>query len=150
MSARGRRLLRALGTAAIGAALVVATLALHLALVPPPAITAPGAGLALHAAALLPPLALLAAFSGPWPFRALSALLLATGWYWTASDLAGQIAEARGVPLLPGEAFDALFWHAPLSPILWALAVALYLWALARLNRAPARDLHQGAAGRRR
>jgi len=150
MSARGHRLLRASLTGLAGAALVAATLAAHLALVPPPATEGLALALALHAAALVPPLALLAAFSGPWPFRALAALLLATGWYWAASDLAGAIAAATAAPLLPGEAFDALFWHAPQTPLLWALAVLLYLWALARLNRAPAPDLHQGAARRRR
>ncbi|PTV96323.1 hypothetical protein C8J27_102117 [Rhodobacter aestuarii] len=112
--------------------------------------------LALHVALAAPLLvfllAILAAFSGPWPFRLLSVLMFAAGWYWLGETVTARLADDFGMALLPGEAFETLFWHAPLTPALWAGATAAYLFTLSRLMRfaqvaaiARNRDLRQGA-----
>jgi len=147
MSPRGARLVRSLGAALAGAALAGVTIVLHLALAPPE----PGAALALapavmlRAVALVPPLALLATFSGPWPFKALSTLLFATGWYWIAQGVAGALPAPSGGGWLAGEAFDAVFYRPILTPALWAIAAISYFALLGRLNRVQD-DLHQSAA----
>lgn len=152
MGAKGQRALRAVLAGGLGAALAALAVWVNLRLglgaeffgrgtqtLPTVPVTALSLGVqaGVYALALVPPLALMAAFSGPWPFRALSALMLALGFYWLGESLSQQFSADFGMTWLPGEAFDALFWRPGLTPALWLGAVGLYLWVLAWLNRAP-------------
>lgn len=150
MTPRSRRFTRALATALAGTALILATVGLNLALGLGPRLseTTP-TRLALEALVtalpLAVPLAILAAFSGPWPMRALSILFFAYGWYWLGETLALNHSFNFGNTWAPGEAFAELFWRPLLTPALWGAASLCYFWLIARLNRAPP-DLHQGKA----
>ncbi|KEO56121.1 hypothetical protein [Thioclava pacifica] len=88
-------------------------------------------------AILVLPQALLAAFSGPWPLRALLAVLFAFGWYWVAERVAGGFASATGGGWLPGEAFAALIYRPVLTPAIWALAVLTFVFVIWRFCRRP-------------
>lgn len=76
----------------------------------------------------------LALLRGPWPIRAVTLGVQAAGWYWLATIAAGRIAETRGLALFPDEAFGALFWRMPLTPLLWLLGSFGYLVLQRRLE----------------
>lgn len=136
---RAKRLIGALGVGALGAGLTAATLLANLRL---SGISLPETGQSLALTSLLaalplwPLLALMAAFSGPWPFRALATALCAFGWYGAGERLAASFGGALGATWLPGEPFAALIWHPVLTPALWGATVGLFLLSLSRFNRA--------------
>lgn len=136
---RAKRLFGALAVGALGAGVTALTLFANQRL-SGPALPETGQSLALTSLLaslpLWPLLALMAAFSGPWPFRALAAAMSALGWYWAGERLAASFGPALGQAWLPGEPFTALVWHPPLTALLWGATVALYLALLSRFNRA--------------
>lgn len=133
-----------LGLAAAG--LAGLTLLANLALV------APQRGEFVSAAlAVLPALGALALaqtvlgyLRGPWPIRAITLGVQVAGWYWLATQAGARLAGLRSLPLLPDEAFGALIWSVPLTPLLWA-AGALGYPALVRWleRRAPAENARE-------
>jgi hypothetical protein len=152
MNPKAQRAARAFVAGLIGAAIIALSLWAHLVIgnfdvLSGLGYAGPGSrpvtelGLLLDAgrfsAFLVLPLALLAAFSGPWPLRALLAVLFAFGWYWAAERVAGGFASATGGGWLPGEAFAALIYRDTLTPVVWTLAVLTFLFVIWRLCRRP-------------
>lgn len=123
---------------ALGAALTAVTLGLNQTLAALPAEATQNLALKslLASAPLWPLLSLMAAFSGPWPFRALATAMAGFGWYGAGERLAASYGPALGAAWLPGEPFAALIWHPPLTALLWGASVVLFLIGLGRFNRA--------------
>ncbi len=152
MGPSAARALRALRVAVLGAVIVTVTVWTNLwfgngpALIEDGMVAAPtlpvgpvplARDAALASLSLIPPLWLLAAISGPWPMRLFSAAMLAAGWYWVGQSVTSQFAGNFGTTWLPGEAFAELFYVPVLTPVLWFLAVAGYVWLTGRLGPAP-------------
>lgn len=153
MTPKAQRAARALVAGLVGAAIIALTLWAHLMIgnfdalaqlgyAGPGSRPVTGFGLGLDvlrfSAVLIPPLALLAAFSGAWPLRALLAALFALGWYWVGEQVAGSFASPSGGGWLPGEAFSQLLYRPGLTPALWGLALLAYLIVIWRFCRRPA------------
>lgn len=127
------------------AAIAFLTLLINIAAVAPggPGTQATALSLAPALCGLFVAQVVLALLRGPWPIRAVTLGVQAAGWYWLATLAAGRIATDRGLALFPDEAFTALFWRAPLTPILWALGSFGYLALqrfLERIFEDPARN----------
>lgn len=152
MNPKLRRFLRAGAIALAGAALAAATVWVNVMAGLGPQVLGFGHGMtpsipvtplslaievALRGLLLVPPLAVLAMISGPWPLRAISVLLFAYGWYFIADDIAFSYAIDFGATWRPGEPFAELFYRPLLTPALWIGASLAYLWLLSRLNRVP-------------
>lgn len=162
MTPKQRRFLRSGAIALAGAGLATATVWVNLMAGLGPQVLGIGHGmtpsipvtplslameLGLHGLLLVPPLAVLAMISGPWPLRALSLLLFAYGWYFIADAIAFSYAIDFGATWGPGDPFAELFYRPFLTPGLWIGASLAYLWLLSRLNRPPPAGRRDGMAG---
>ncbi|MBN2741072.1 MAG: hypothetical protein JXR35_09240 [Rhodobacteraceae bacterium] len=142
MSARGSRALRAGLTGGIGALIVAWAIWVQIVFAPSAAMAAldPSPMSVLsdclrRSAILIVPLAVLAAFSGPWPFKLMSYLMFALGWYWVADRVGATFPAQGGGGWLAGEAFGALIYEPLATPILALLSVLAFRQALRALNR---------------
>ncbi|MDQ2095402.1 hypothetical protein [Rhodalgimonas zhirmunskyi] len=150
MSPKAKRALKSLLAGGAGSLIVAATVWAHVLWINgdvltrgeyPLTPTLPVTGLSLFIDAmlpsliLLPPLALFAILSGPWPLRVLSVLMLLYGWYWVADRVASLFAPHFGATWFPGEPFSELFYRWPGTPALMGAAVLAYMLVLSRLNR---------------
>ena len=91
--------------------------------------------MALPAAGLCAAQAVLGWLRGPWPIQVVTLGVQVAGWYWLAVHAAARLAELRALPLLPDEAFGALLWHIPMTPLLWALGSLGYVAMVRFLER---------------
>ncbi|KEO61593.1 hypothetical protein [Thioclava indica] len=142
MSARRSRVLRASVTGLIGALIVALSIWVQIVFAPNAAMAAldPSPMSVLtdclrRSAILIVPLAVLAAFSGPWPFKLMSYLMFALGWYWVADRVGAGFPAPEGGSWLAGEAFGALIYEPFVTPMLALLSILAFRQALRALNK---------------
>ncbi|MEX1662572.1 hypothetical protein AB4874_13065 [Thioclava sp. 15-R06ZXC-3] len=142
MNARCSRALRAALTGVAGALIVALSIWGQ-------SVFVPSAALAAYAPAPFPvlldclrfcaililPLAVLAALSGPWPFKLLAYLMFALGWYWAGDRVGATFPAPGGGGWLPGEAFTALIYEPIVTPVLVLLGIVVFRQILRGLNR---------------
>ncbi|WP_417806852.1 hypothetical protein [Thioclava sp.] len=142
MNARRSRALRAGLTGVLGALIVASTVWVQVVLLPSAAMAAlnPAPLTVLtdclrRSAILIVPLGVLAAFSGPWPFKVMAYLMFALGWYWVADRVGAGFPAPSGGSWLAGEAFGALIYEPIAMPILALLSGLAFRQLLRALNR---------------